>query len=177
MNLLTIPDRLTLIRLILTIPIAILMVQGNFITDVLALLLYTVAVITDFLDGYLARKWQQISKFGSFFDPLADKVLVTSILILLVYQTKVDPWLVMLLLNRDLVVGGVRSVAASQGLTISAGSSGKLKTALQMLALPLIIISPLSSGIYYLGYGALWGSVVLSLVSAGEYIRLYRRNK
>jgi CDP-diacylglycerol--glycerol-3-phosphate 3-phosphatidyltransferase len=146
--------------------------------DLVALFCYIVAAISDYLDGYLARKWQQTGDFGKLFDPLADKFLVTSILLVLVYQKVLgEPWLVMILLNRDLIVSGVRSWAAAKGQVISAGQSGKWKTALQMVIIPVLILGfrlkadPFFNGLYLVSYGILWFTCILSLISAWEYIQ------
>ena len=179
MKKLTFPDWLTVLRFVLTIPILALTYHKDMVMDSLALGLYIVAAITDYFDGYLARKWNQTSNFGKFFDPLADKFLVTSILVLLVHQGIIDPWLTIFLINRDLIVGGVRSLASSEGLVISAGSSGKIKTAVQMVSIPFVVMGHHweMNNIYYLGYGLLWVTTILSLTSAIDYIRSYLKFK
>lgn len=179
MKRLTIPDLLTLLRFILTVPIIICLIFSNPVADAIALGLYIIAAVSDYLDGYLARKWNQTGDFGKFFDPLADKFLVTSILLVLVHQKiLLEPWLVAILLNRDLIIGGVRSLAATKGKVISAGKSGKWKTALQMIVLPLLVLGfrfqtePLFNGLYWVSYGLLWFTCILSLTSAWEYIKI-----
>lgn len=179
MKKLTFPDWLTVLRFVLTIPIVVCLVLDNPVADTVALILYIIAAVSDYLDGYLARKWQQTGDFGKFFDPLADKFLVTSILLVLVYQKiLLEPWLVAILLNRDLIIGGVRSLASAKGLVISAGAAGKWKTALQMMVIPLLVLGfrfkaePFFNALYWSSYAVLWFSCVLSVVSAVEYIKL-----
>jgi CDP-diacylglycerol--glycerol-3-phosphate 3-phosphatidyltransferase len=172
---LTFPDFLTILRFILTIPILILMVQNNLVADVTALILYIIAAISDYYDGVLARRWNQVSNFGRFFDPLADKFMVSSILILMVFEKIIDPWLLMVLINRDLIVGGVRSLASSKGLVIGASASGKWKTAVQMVSIPIVILGNHYeiNLVYYFGYGLLWFTTILSLYSGLGYINSY----
>lgn len=179
MKRLTFPDWLTVLRFVLTIPILVCLILNNPVADGIALSCYIIAAVSDYFDGYLARKWNQVGDFGKFFDPLADKFLVTSVLLVLVHQKiLVEPWLVAILLNRDLIIGGVRSLAATKGKVISAGKSGKWKTALQMVVIPLLVIGfklqayPLFNGLYMVSYGLLWFTCVLSLTSAWDYIKL-----
>jgi CDP-diacylglycerol--glycerol-3-phosphate 3-phosphatidyltransferase len=180
MNKLTFPDWLTVLRFVLTIPIVICLVVNTPLSDSIALGCYILAALSDYFDGFLARKWNQVGEFGKFFDPLADKFLVTSILLVLMHQKiLVEPWLVAILLNRDLIVGGVRSLAATKGKVISAGKSGKWKTALQLVLIPLLVlgfkmqnVSPWFTNLYVISYGLLWFTAVLSLTSAWEYVKV-----
>ena len=135
-------------------------------------LLFILASITDYLDGYWARKYQAESTMGKFMDPIADKILVAVVLIMLIPDGRVGPIMVLLLLCRDILVGGVRSIAASNNVIISAGTLGKWKTALQMGGIPAILIyTPLFGlPIYEIGLGVMWISVILSLVSGFQYI-------
>ena len=141
--------------------------------------LFILASITDYLDGYWARKYQAVSNEGRLMDPIADKILVLTALILLLDLDRVDPLMVTLFLSRDILIGGVRSVAAADNVVISAQASGKLKTAVQMVAIPCLFLSttlpqlPLQK----IGYYGLWFSVVLSLYSGYEYINGYFRGQ
>src|SRR6478672_6195530 len=134
------PNLLTMGR-ILMIPLILVFIdnyspQRSFI----ATLIYLAASITDSLDGYLARKRKQVSLLGKFLDPLADKLLVTSVLVFLTAMDRCPPWVVVALLARELAVTGLRSIAVSEGLVISASDSGKQKTALQMIATMFLLI-------------------------------------
>lgn len=133
--------------------------------------LFIVASITDWLDGYWARKYKAETDIGRLLDPIADKVLVSTVLILLIPLERIEALLVVILLNRDILINGLRSFAATKGKVISAGSLGKWKTGVQMVAIPALLIhenvGPLSG--QFIGYWGLWLSVLLSLLSAAEY--------
>ena len=141
--------------------------------------LFVIASITDWLDGYWARKYDSVSILGQFLDPVADKVLVSSILILLIPMGRIEALAVIILINRDVFISGLRSIAASQGLVISAGPMGKWKTALQMVAIPLILIGEKSLGFHLetLGYWGIWGSVILSVISGFQYVMAFFAHK
>lgn len=134
--------------------------------------LFVLAALSDWLDGYFARKYKTESDLGKLLDPIADKFLVSTVLILLIPLERIEALLVVLLLNRDIIINGLRSFAASQGKIISAGSLGKWKTAVQMVAIPAILIyenvGPLSG--QWIGYWGLWLSLILSLISAAQYL-------
>jgi CDP-diacylglycerol--glycerol-3-phosphate 3-phosphatidyltransferase len=136
-----------------------------------AAICFIIASITDYYDGYYARKLNAVSNLGKFLDPVADKILVTSVLILLLQQKSVDPWMIILFVTRDTIVGGVRAAAAADGIVLSAQSTGKWKAALQMLALPMLILNDLHPQFQNtrIGYGLLWLSVLLSLKSGFDY--------
>ncbi len=106
----------------------------------IAMLIYLGAAITDSLDGYIARKYKQISVLGKFLDPLADKLIVTSVLVYLTAMDRVPPWLTVALLAREFAVTGLRSIATTEGLVISASDSGKQKTAFQLVGTLFLLI-------------------------------------
>jgi CDP-diacylglycerol---glycerol-3-phosphate 3-phosphatidyltransferase len=106
----------------------------------IAMLIYVGAALTDSLDGYVARKYKQISVLGKFLDPLADKLIVTSVLVYLTAMDRCPAWLVVALLARELAVTGLRSIATTEGLVISASDSGKQKTALQLIGTIFLLI-------------------------------------
>lgn len=141
--------------------------------------LFILASITDWLDGHFARKFNVISNMGKFMDPIADKILVATVLIMLVPTAKVDPFVVLLLLSRDILIGGIRSVAAADRVIIDAKAAGKWKTGLQMVAIPALLIDLTIMGvdIAMVGRWLLWASVILSLFSGAQYVKLYFENK
>ena len=145
----------------------------------IAAVLFILGGITDWLDGSLARKWNVQSNMGRFMDPIADKVLVSSALIMMISNGRADAILVLLLLVRDILIGGIRSVAAVDGLVIDAKAAGKWKTALQMGAIPVLMIdfSFIDLPIHEVASGVLWASVILSLISGAQYVRLYNQAK
>jgi CDP-diacylglycerol--glycerol-3-phosphate 3-phosphatidyltransferase len=169
------PMLMTWLRIVLVVPILALLFSPDPILRLLAALIFLVASFTDYLDGYFARKYQSESDLGKLMDPVADKILVSSVLVFLSYLTNVNPILVVLLLARDHLISGLRSAAAASGLVIAAKPAGKWKTALQMIAIPCIMIDENMMGlpITKVGTIALWISVGLSLSSGLQYVKAY----
>lgn len=145
----------------------------------MAAALFIVASISDYYDGYFARKYNSVSNMGKFMDPIADKILVTSILVMLIPTERIDPIMVVVILARDTFIGGIRSVAAADGVVIDAKPTGKWKTALQMIAIPAVIIGDIWLGVNFekIGYGVLWISVVLSVTSGIQYYLGYLKSR
>lgn len=180
------PNILTMAR-VAVIPLILWLIdQGTPRDGVYAALVYAAAAITDLLDGMLARRMGIVSVLGKFLDPLADKLLVTASLIWMVPMGRIPEWAVILLISREITITGLRSIASSEGIVISAGDSGKSKTALQMIGILCLIIGyP-----YHLDYGfvdlgvvdlvvvgraLIYVSLLFSLTSALEYMRLFSR--
>ena len=128
------PNRLSLIR-IASVPVltALLVFSGQMWTRYVALFLFIASAITDFVDGHLARKYNLVTNFGKFIDPVADKLLVLSALVMLSWHQLLPAWLVVAVLFRELAVDGLRLVAVEQGRVIAAGKLGKIKTTVQMV--------------------------------------------
>jgi CDP-diacylglycerol--glycerol-3-phosphate 3-phosphatidyltransferase len=158
-------------RIVVVPVIVALMFGGTLWHNVVAAGLFMLASVTDYYDGYFARKYQAVSNMGKFMDPIADKILVTSILVMLTTLQKIDPIMVILILARDNFISGLRSVAAADQIIIDAKPTGKWKTALQMVAIPAVIIDQRFLGIPFekVGYWVLWISVVLSVTSGIQY--------
>ncbi len=171
------PMWLTLSRMIFAIPIAVFMNSPELGTRIATAVLFIIASSTDYYDGYFARKWNAMTNWGKFMDPIADKILVTTILVMFIPAGKIATWMVIILVCRDLVIGGLRSIAAADGLVISAGQGGKWKTALQMIAIPAVMIGYELFDIPFVTIGnlMLWVSTVLSLTSAAQYFWLYEK--
>lgn len=165
------PMAMTYLRMILAPIIMATLHSNTLFAGWIAAVLFTIGSITDWLDGYLARKWQVESNMGKFMDPIADKILVLGALLILLAMGRVDPFMVFLLVGRDVFVGGIRAVAAANQVIIAAKPFGKWKTATQMVAIPcLMIYEPLwNLALPDFGYFLLWFSVVLSLISGIEY--------
>jgi CDP-diacylglycerol---glycerol-3-phosphate 3-phosphatidyltransferase len=138
----TAANLLTLSRMLIIPPIVGLLAYGAIWSDFLAASLFGIAGLTDFLDGYFARKQKNISVYGQLMDPLADKLLVLSCLIALLARAQLSQWIVLLFLFRELAITGLRTLASFEGIVISASSGGKWKTGLQMGALPALMLSP-----------------------------------
>jgi CDP-diacylglycerol--glycerol-3-phosphate 3-phosphatidyltransferase len=149
-----------------------------------ACIVFTAAAITDLLDGYLARKLGVVSVLGKFLDPLADKLIVMAALVWMVPMGRIPAWIVVLLLGRELSVTGLRSVAASEGVVISAGNEGKTKTALQMIGIIALLLGypyhmtygPIDLGVVslvHVGQALVILSLLFSFASAAQYTRLF----
>ena len=171
------PNYLTYSRIFFAIPITVLLFYPDFACRFAAAFLFVVASITDYFDGYFARRYSVVSAFGKLMVPVGDKILVTATLIMLVHVQKIHPYLVILLLSRDLLIGGIRAAAAADQLVIAAQSSGKWKTALQMVCIPTLILSLDLFGIPFtmLAISGLWLSVVLSTFSGYQYFAAYQK--
>ncbi|MBQ2218453.1 MAG: CDP-diacylglycerol--glycerol-3-phosphate 3-phosphatidyltransferase, partial [Firmicutes bacterium] len=131
------PNKLTLARIIAVPVFVVLYMRGLFIP---AFIIFILASLTDMLDGKIARKYNLITNFGKIMDPLADKILVYSAFCLMVEDGAVPSWMLIIILLREFAVSGMRTVAAANGIVIAAGMSGKIKTVLQMIAVPLLIL-------------------------------------
>jgi CDP-diacylglycerol--glycerol-3-phosphate 3-phosphatidyltransferase len=134
------PNKLTILRIVI-VPFFViaLTIEAIPFGKWIALGLFIIASLTDFLDGYIARKHNLITDFGKFADPLADKLLVCSALICLLGLQKINVYVVLIIISRDFIISGFRLIAASKGVVIAADWFGKVKTALQMVMIPFII--------------------------------------
>ncbi len=174
------PMRITLSRIFMVPIIVAFMWPNTLFWNIFAAVCFILASITDYYDGYYARKFDVVSNFGKFMDPIADKILVTSVLAMLLAQGKIDAWMVIIILARDNFIGGIRSVAAADQIIIAAKPAGKWKTAMQMVAIPIVIIGNMDPYLPYLdkiGYGVLWVSVILSITSGIEYYLGYLKSR
>lgn len=134
------PNLLTMGRIAM-IPLVLVFIDNySPVRSFVAMLIYLVAALTDSLDGYLARKNKQISVLGKFLDPLADKLIVTAVLVYLTALDRCPAWLTVALLARELTITGLRSIATTEGLVISASDQGKQKTALQLVGTLFLLI-------------------------------------
>ena len=134
------PNMLTLMRIFL-IPVFVwLTYDGDPMYSVLAALVFTFAAITDVVDGFLARRWNMITVVGKLMDPLADKLIVMAALVMMTRLGRVPAWVVIVLLSRELIVSGLRQIAASEGLVIAAGQEGKWKTSLQLVGIISLLV-------------------------------------
>jgi CDP-diacylglycerol--glycerol-3-phosphate 3-phosphatidyltransferase len=172
------PNLVTMGRVVLIPFVLILIDNFNPLRTFFASLLYLLAAAGDFLDGYLARSRGEVSTLGKFLDPLADKLIVNAVLVYMVALGRVEPWVVVVLIARDLAVNGLRSIASAQGLVISASEGGKIKTALQLVSIMMLLIHfsyPLLVGgidfdYHVAGRWLLYVSVVMSLYSGAQYM-------
>lgn len=179
-----VPNSLTIARIFFVPLLVAVLVQQRIVfhwnqtvisNDLIALLIFWLAAATDLLDGYLARRWKQVTTIGTLLDPIADKLLVSAALISLVQVQIVPGWLVVLLVGREFAVSGLRSIAAAEGFTISASELGKTKTAAQVIAISLLMISIHHSEVMNWANSALGIVVFFSLWSAIAYFTRFWR--
>ncbi len=161
------PNKLTLAR-ICAVPVFVLLYMKQFFFA--AFVVFILASLTDMLDGKIARKYNLITNFGKIMDPLADKILVYSAFCLMIADGSVPAWMLILILLREFAVSGMRTVAAANGIVIAAGMSGKIKTVLQMIAVPLLILRSYHPALQTLATVFLWASMVMTVYSGIEYI-------
>ena len=178
-DLVNVPNALTLFRIALIPVVALFIFYGDPVSCIIAVLLFGVASATDWLDGYIARRQDLVSMTGKFLDPLADKLLVMTALVMLLPLGRLPAWIVIIIVAREISVTGLRALAAGEGMIIEAGGGGKLKTAFQMTGL-LGLIAHYTYEVNYfgieimvnfhrLGFWFLAISVFFSLWSAGHY--------
>jgi CDP-diacylglycerol--glycerol-3-phosphate 3-phosphatidyltransferase len=171
------PNALTLFR-ILAVPLIIgLMYIPNRLTCLLAGLIFSAAAITDYFDGFLARQKDMVSDFGKVMDPLADKLLVASTLIMLTKLDWVPAWAVCVIIGRELAVTGLRSIIAQNELDVSSSWLGKYKTGFQIAALiPLLLHYPyFSIDMNAIGMFFFWGALIFTVWSGFDYFIRYRK--
>lgn len=172
---LNLPNFLTLFR-IFTVPLLVVVILTKFEgKEILGIAIVIVASITDGLDGYIARRRQQITKLGVLLDPIADKLLVCSAFVALVEERLVPAWMVVIVIGREIAVTGLRSIAASHGLQIPASRIGKFKLVSQIVAICLLLGQPYLGEFDVLAQAALWVVVTLALLSGADYYIRFRR--
>ena len=167
------PNKLTLFRVILVPLFLIFLLYDVAGFDWLALITFVVASLTDLIDGKIARKYNLVTNFGKFADPLADKLLVSAALIGFCAMGRLNPWFVFIIIAREFIVTGLRIVAISSGKVIAAGMSGKIKTVLQMVGLTIMLFDEIYMikifGIS-LSYVVMIAAVIMTVYSGCEYI-------
>jgi CDP-diacylglycerol--glycerol-3-phosphate 3-phosphatidyltransferase len=178
MKALNLPNQLTISRILVVPVLVALLALNTRWACLLAGILFALAGFTDLVDGYLARKVNQVTTLGKFLDPLADKLLVCSVLVMLVELNRIEAWIAIIIICRDLMVTGLRAVAADQGTVIAADKYGKAKTVLQMIALePLILhYNILSIPLHSLGIFLLYIALALTVFSGCKYFMDFFRN-
>ena len=168
------PNILTFLR-ILMVPIYVLLfLDPTVFRSIAAASVFGLAALTDLLDGHLARRRGQVTKVGRLLDPVADKFLVISGLILLVQFQRIEAWLAIAFIIRELGITGVRAIAAAKGLIIVAGKYGKYKVVLQIIGIIFLtlegaVVLPLFD-LHFWGAGFLYSALVFSMISASQYL-------
>ncbi len=163
------PNKLTLFRVIL-IPffVLFLLVDITEMDQWIALAIFIIASLTDLLDGKIARKYNLVTNFGKFMDPLADKLLVCSALICLVALDRIPAWMVIVIIAREFIISGFRLIAADNGVVIAASYWGKFKTTFQMVMICLLVVD--LEAIRLLTAIVTWAAVILTVVSLIDYL-------
>lgn len=163
------PNKLTMFRVIL-IPffVAFMLIDITLYDKWIALALFIIASLTDLLDGKIARKYDLVTNFGKFMDPLADKLLVCSALICLVALSRIPAWIVIVIIAREFIISGFRLVASDNGVVIAASYWGKFKTTFQMIMICLMIAD--ISAISIFTAVVMWIALVLTVVSLVDYL-------
>ncbi len=173
------PNVLTVARMLLIPVFMVVFSSPTPLRSTVAAALFLIAAMTDWLDGYLARRRSQVTRLGRLLDPIADKLLILSGLILLVQFGRVAAWVAIVIIAREMAVTGVRALAAADGIILSAESTGKLKMAAQVVAILLLILedslTPFGWNPHLLGSTVLYVAVVLGLVSGWQYVASYWR--
>jgi len=174
----TTANMITIARILL-VPVYVLFASGvpDVNNDIIAASIFLFISLTDFLDGYIARKYNQITDFGKFLDPLADKILVISAFVLFVAQGRLNPIITITVITREFLVTSIRLVASAKGTVIAASMSGKLKTTTQIIAVIAILLNDTLSAIYPLPYGEFfsWVMLAFTIYSGLEYLILNRK--
>jgi CDP-diacylglycerol---glycerol-3-phosphate 3-phosphatidyltransferase len=181
---LNLPNMLTMGRIVAIPLVLVLLDRGGPKDCFWAAIIFAAAAITDFLDGYLARTRGLESVLGKFMDPLADKLIVMASLVWMVPMGRIAPWVVVLLLARDISITGLRTIAASEGVVIAAGEGGKAKTALQLVGILMLMIGyPYRFDFFIFDLGVvdlvnigrwlIYVSLVYSLASAVQYVGFF----
>jgi cardiolipin synthase len=171
------PNVLTLLRIMMIPLVIILMYLPGRTTDMLAVGLFFIACLTDYLDGYFARAWKQTSSLGRFLDPIADKLLVAAILMMLVELNRVNGISLIpaiIILCREILVSGLREFLAELRVPLPVSRLAKWKTALQMMSLGCLLVHPTSIPeipVNAIGLAGLWGAALLTLFTGYDYLR------
>ena len=165
------PNKLTVLRVIL-IPffeVSLMIENGaNQTFRYVAAAIFIIASLTDMLDGKIARKYNLVTNFGKFMDPLADKLLVCSALICLIQLGQLPAWMVIIIVSREFIISGFRLVAAEQGIVIAASYWGKFKTTFQMIAVVLMILN--FEALSAVTLICTWAALILTIISLVDYI-------
>jgi len=177
-----VPNSLTLLRIFFVPLLVAALVQENVsihaagvtvTNEWLALAIFLAAAATDLLDGYLARRWKQVTTIGTLLDPIADKLLVSAALISLVEIHVLPAWMAILIIGREFAVSGLRAIAAAEGYTIRASDLGKTKMVSQVVAISCMLVSVRHPQLAGPGLWLMWAVVVFAVLSAVSYFRKF----
>jgi CDP-diacylglycerol--glycerol-3-phosphate 3-phosphatidyltransferase len=178
------PNKLSLIRIFLVPLLVVILLGGKNLTrwnDIIALAVFLVAAITDWLDGYIARNSQQVTTLGKFLDPVADKLLISAAFISLVEIQRIPAWIVVIIVGREIMVTGMRSIAAAQQIIIPASRLGKYKVGFETAAIIILILNlPYKFtlpclGIISLGIISAWLAMIMAIISGADHLIRFKK--
>ena len=183
MSKMNLPNKLTIFRVILIVPFVVLLLGGEagwfgnnvLIPNIIALAVFIIASLTDLADGKIARKYNMVTNFGKFMDPLADKLLICSALIALIELKRIPAWIVIIIIAREFIISGFRLVASDNGVVIAASYWGKFKTTFQMVMVCLMLINVPGVEIWWpwlnvLTQVIMWIALALTIISLIDYL-------
>jgi CDP-diacylglycerol--glycerol-3-phosphate 3-phosphatidyltransferase len=172
------PNAITMLRVTVIPALFLLLLPPDQTLSLFIAILFILAALTDLLDGYVARRYGITTKIGKLLDPMADKIIVSTAMVLLIPTGRIPAWIVAIIVIRDLAVDGVRSIASVSGRVIGASSLGKRKTLCQIVAVSALIIHYPLLGIdaHAVGMAILYLALALSIVSAADYIQTFYRD-
>lgn len=170
------PNKLTIFRMILILPFVALLLGGQSgwlgafgaYSDYAALALFIIASLTDLIDGKIARKYNLVTNFGKFMDPLADKLLVSAAMIALVELQRIPSWIVIVIISREFIISGFRLIASDNGVVIAASYWGKFKTTFQMVMVCLMIAN--IPQLRLVTAAVMWAALALTVISLADYL-------
>jgi CDP-diacylglycerol--glycerol-3-phosphate 3-phosphatidyltransferase len=168
------PNLLTLGRILLIPVFILLFAEPTASRSLLAAIIFSIAALTDWLDGYLARRRGEVTTLGRLLDPIADKLLVVAGLVMLVQYQRVGVWVAIVMIAREIGITGIRAIAAAEGIIVSAGDLGKTKVVLQITGIIMLVLYGALNipflDLLILGNGILYMALLFSLVSGGKYL-------
>lgn len=180
MSKMNLPNKLTIFRVILIVPFVVILLGGEagwfgnnvLIPDVIALAVFVVASLTDLVDGKIARRYNLVTNFGKFMDPLADKLLVSAALIALVDMGRIPAWVVILIISREFIISGFRLIASDNHVVIAASYWGKFKTTFQMIMVCLMIVNlgAMFPWMQIVTDIVMWIALALTVISLIDYL-------
>jgi CDP-diacylglycerol--glycerol-3-phosphate 3-phosphatidyltransferase len=172
------PNAVTILRICIIPVLFFLLFDPNRIWSLIIAVLFIMAALTDLLDGYLARRYQIVTNIGKFLDPIADKIIVNTAMILMIPIGRIPAWIVAIIIIRDFVIDGIRTIATSEGLIIAASKLGKRKTLCQIFALSALIIHYpfLGANAHVVGMVVLYIALCLTILSGFDYLLKFYRH-
>lgn len=180
MSKMNLPNKLTIFRVVLIVPFVVVLLGGEagwfgsnrLIPDIIALVIFIIASLTDLIDGKIARKYNLVTNFGKFMDPLADKLLVSAALIALVEMGRMPGWVVIIIISREFIISGFRLIASDNNVVIAASYWGKFKTTFQMVMVCLLIVNlgVMFRWMQVLTDVIMWIALALTVISLIDYL-------